>query len=301
MTSPPPSLQEKQEKPYSSRIDWFPKHMVKAMRQIQEKIKQVDVILEVRDARVPFTSGNSEVQKMLGEKRRLIIFNKSNLAEDENIHLCEKWLAGSKIPFLFVNALDEKSVRRIPQEAKKLMQEKWATYRKKGIRPSPLRMMVLGLPNTGKSTLINQLSGRSKVKTGKLPGVTLHQQWITVGKNMELLDTPGVMPPKIDTEEQAFMLSSIHALKDEIIDIKLIVDFILDRYLLSDPTPLELRYKLESLSSEKDKDLIFQRIGKQKNMLQQGGQIDIETVYRQFIEDFRQGRLGKKSFELPPQ
>ena len=287
------------DSPYSGRLDWYPRHMARAMREIKERLKLVDVVLEVRDARLPLTSGNPELNKVLGNKKRLVVVNKANLAEEESNQLWKRWFLKQGIDSLFVNALDKRSVRGVLPVAKKLMSEKWENYKKRGIRPPPLRMMVLGIPNSGKSTIINQLSGRNKVKTGKMPGVTLHQQWIVIVDNLELLDTPGVMTPSIDTEEQALMLCGIHAIKDELISIERIANFILTRYLESEVSNLKSYYQLPEIS-EGNLNLFFQQLGEKKRLLLGDGKIDLEKSYRLFLEDFRKGKLGRKSFETPP-
>ena len=282
----------------TERINWFPGHMVKALRGVQKKIKSVDLVLEIRDARAPLSSGNQTFQKLLGQKPKLIVLNKSKLAESENIKLWQEYFLQSGQLSVFTDAFASDCGRKIKEAANRVMQKKRDTYRKKGISPPPLRMMILGIPNTGKSTLINRLTKRSATRTGDRPGVTRGQEWIVVGKNLELLDTPGIMPPKIETEEQGLRLCAIHAIKDEIVGKEKVASFVLETLVKKHPSPLRKRYHLDQL--DLDIQGLLRQIGDNMNFLKKKGEIDISKTCGQILHDFRRGILGPCSFENPP-
>lgn len=280
-------------------INWFPGHMAKAIRQVKDKMKLVDLILEVRDARVALSSGNRFLDEILGDKPKLIILNKSNLAEPENMQLWKNWFKNNQQSAIFINALNQKSIKAISNEARKIMQPKWEKYIRKQITPPPLRMMIVGVPNTGKSTLINRLTKRNAAKTGDRPGVTQSQEWIVLGKDLELLDTPGIMPSKIETKEQGLWLCAIHAIKDEIVGKTEVATFLLDYLLKKNVVDLHKKYNLDFTTGLSVNEYIFQ-IGAQLNFKKTKGEIDFAKTCNQILKDFRKGFLGYCSFELPP-
>ncbi len=282
----------------SPRINWFPGHMAKALREVQKKVKLVDLVLEVRDARVPLASGNGALQKILGQKRRLIVLNKTNFAEKENIELWKNWFLQSNQPFVFINSLEQRSLKRLTVIARQMMQDKWQTFRNKGIKPPPLRMIIVGIPNTGKSTIINRLTKRKAARTGARPGITQSQEWIVLGKDMELLDTPGIMPPKIETEEQGLWLCAIHSIKDEIPGKEKVAEFVVNHLVGNRSPAFQSRYQLENTEAT-PRELII-RIGEQLHMKKKKGVIDIAKTCGHILQDFRQGLLGTCSFEFPP-
>jgi len=287
----------KSENPLSNRINWFPGHMAKAFKEVQKKVKLVDLVIEVRDARVPLSSGNNALQKMLGNKPRMIVFNKSNLAEQEVVSQWQKWFLDKNISAIFINALEKKSLNLLSKTAKQIMKEKWKTFQDKGIRPPPLRMMMIGIPNTGKSTIINRLTNRNAAQTGNRPGVTRNQEWIVLAKNMELLDTPGIMPPRIDTEEQGYWLCAIHAIKDQILGEERVARFVVNYLINKNQSELLKHYQLESLDHQPE-DLILM-IGETLNFKKKKSEIDYTKSCSHILKDFRLGNLGRCSFEFP--
>lgn len=278
------------------RINWFPGHMLKAQREIKKKIGLVDLVLEIRDARVALSSGNRNL--IQGNKPRLIVLNKSNLADPENMALWRNWFKQNNQNALFINSFDQRSLKKVIAAAKKMMQARWESLKKKGIRPPPLRMMLLGIPNTGKSTMINRLTKRNAAKTGDRPGVTQSQEWIILGKNLELLDTPGVMPPRIDTDKQGYWLCAVHAIRDEIVGKEKVAEFIVS--YLSEKKSLALvgKYHIETMDAETSE--IIMKIGHRLNFKKQKNQIDYTKTCSQILQDFRKGQLGRHSFESPP-
>ncbi len=289
---------KRQEHDLSERINWFPGHMTKALREIRQKIKKVDVIAEIRDARIPLSSGNQELLDIAKDKARLIVLNKTNLADKKICRDWENWFSENNQSAIFVNALNANSVRKIADNCRKMMKGKWDKFKKKGITPPPLRLLVVGIPNTGKSTIINRLTKRNAAKTGDRPGVTRHQEWIVLAKDIELLDTPGIMPPRIETLEQGLWLCSIHAIKDEIVGKEKVATFLIDFLKAKDSEDLKKRYQLDCLDHNAD-ELILQ-IGQRLNYKKQKGSIDYHKTCNQILLDFRKGLLGQYSFETPP-
>jgi ribosome biogenesis GTPase A len=280
-------------------INWFPGHMAKAIRQVKNKIKLVDLIIEVRDARVALSSGNRFLDEIIGNKSKLIVLNKSNLAESENIQSWKIWFKDQNQPAVFINALNQKSIKGISDEARKMMKQKWEKFIKKQIAPPPLRMMIVGVPNTGKSTLINRLTKRNAAKTGDRPGVTQSQEWIVLGKDLELLDTPGIMPSKIDTKEQGLWLCAIHAIKDEIVGKVEVATFLLEYLLKKNTKQLHQKYNIDFTSGLQVDEYVL-LIGERLNFLKTKGEIDFIKTCDQILSDFRKGLLGHCSFEFPP-
>lgn len=281
-----------------TRINWFPGHMVKAIRQVQEKMKLVDLVLEIRDARVPLTSGNSKLHTVLGQKGRIILFNKSNLADASEIAKWKNYFNSQDIPFLFVDALDRASLTPIITLAKDILAKRRASDGAMNEKKS-LRLMILGLPNTGKSTLINSLVGKKITRAANRPGLTQNQQWVRVDQYVELLDTPGIMPPNIEREEQGFWLCAIHAIKDDIVGSDEVAYFVASYLLKTNPEALRAFYQLEEL--EADTNRVLEQIALKRKFLKKGGIPDLARVYEVVLSDFRQGNLGKYCFEKAPE
>jgi ribosome biogenesis GTPase A len=281
----------------SGRINWFPGHMAKALREVRQKVGRVDIVIEVRDARVPLASGNPSLNKVIQGKPRLIVMNKSNLADPAVNRQWEEWFQDQGQAAIFVNALASSSLKRIPEICRKLMKDRWASIIKKGIKPPPMRMIVVGIPNTGKSTLINRLTKRSATRTGDRPGVTRHQEWIVLGKDLELLDTPGIMPPRIENEEQGMWLCAIHAIKDEIVGKEQIASYLVDKFKHRNAGVFMKRYQIDSLDQTPEE--LLMQMGNRLNFKKQGGEIDYMKTCNHFLKDFRKGILGTYTFELP--
>lgn len=280
-------------------FNWFPGHMLKAMREIKSKIKAVDIVLEIRDARVPLVSGNKAMDEALEQKSRLIILNKVNLADPKHIERWEQWFKEQTTPFLFINCFDKASIKKVVATARSIVENKRRESNPDIVTPkSKLRMMILGLPNTGKSTIINQLVGKGIAKTADKPGQTRVQQWITIDEELELLDTPGVLPPHVEREEHGFWLSLINAIPDGIVGEEGPACYLVKHLQKIKSPEFQERYKLESL--EMDLDNTFLAIAKNRGCLKQKGLPDLERVFKIIIHDFRQGDLGKVCFGEPP-
>jgi ribosome biogenesis GTPase A len=280
-------------------INWFPGHMNKAIKQIKAKLKLVDIVLEVRDARVPLVSGNPALNAALGLKSKLIVFNKANLADQDNIKLWKEWFSKQEQPFLFINALDKGSIKKITDYSKKVVLDNFEKHNPGKVPTNKVSMMIIGLPNTGKSTLINRMSQRNAARTADKPGYTQSQQWIKVEENFLLLDTPGIMPPKIHTKEHGLWLTSVHAIPSKIVPDETTAIFLIEYLLKNKSKELLERYKLEN------HDMGFleclEKIGLNRQCLLKKGVVDYERVYTIILLDFRSGELGKISFESPPE
>lgn len=283
-----------------SPINWYPGHMAKAIREIKEKLNLVDIVLEIRDARVPLASGNKTLDETLRQKSRLILLNKVNLADAVKIHAWEEWFKKSGLNYMFIDCFDKGSMKKVMTLARKIVDQKRRESNpdQKEFK-AKIKLMVLGLPNTGKSTIINQLSGRNAVRTADKPGHTQSQQWIVVDNEFDLLDTPGVMPPKLAKEEHGLWLSAINAIPDEVVGEELPAKFIIEHFKSKNSKELKERYKLDSLDYTVEE--IMEKIAAVRGCLKQKGLPDLERVYKLILIDFRKGDLGKCCFGLPPE
>lgn len=287
------------DSPVQSGINWYPGHMARAIREIKEKLKLVDIVLEIRDARAPLASGNTALDVTLRQKSRLIIFNKANLADPMSVHQWEEWFKKVGEPFIFLDCFDKSSMKKVMSMARTIVDQKRKdsnpdTYQYK----AKLKMMIIGLPNTGKSTIINQLANRNASKTADRPGQTKVQQWIIIDKDLELLDTPGVMPPMLENEEHGFWLSALHAIPDEAVGEELPAKFLVQYFKEKSSKEFKERYKLESLEISVEE--ILDKVAVLRGCLKQKGLPDLERVYKLILLDFRKGELGKICFGIPP-
>lgn len=277
-------------------FQWYPGHMTKAKRMMQENMKLIDLVIELVDARVPMSSRNPDIDELGKNKARLILLNKADLAEDKRN---EEWLQFFKdkgYSAVTVNSKKGggmKSIHSVIQEACK---EKIERDRKRGILNRPVRAMVAGIPNVGKSTFINSLAGKACTKTGNRPGVTKGKQWIRLNKNVELLDTPGILWPKFEDQEVGKKLAFIGSIKDEILNSEELaakmIGFMKEYY----PGVLANKYGIEE---EEDVYANLAQIAKNRHCLLKGNELDTKKASALFIDDFRDGRLGKITLEFP--
>lgn len=273
------------------KINWFPGHMAKAHRMIQENLKLVDVVIELLDARIPVSSSNPMISSIALDKPRVVALNKADLAESE---ATEKWMAHFRskgLQVVAIEAVTGKGAKTLVSKVEQAASAKIEKLKAKGLNPRAVRAMILGIPNVGKSSLINRLLGNAVVKTADKPGVTRGKQWIKIGRNLELLDTPGVLWPKLEDPDVSFRLAITGAINDEVYDMeKVIAKFILllrenyssrliERYSLKEPLP-------------EDPTEILGLIGSRRGCLRSGGVIDYEKVSRIILNEFRGGKLG---------
>jgi ribosome biogenesis GTPase A len=277
-------------------IQWFPGHMAKAKREVAEKLKLVDFVIELVDARAPLSSQNPMLHEILQEKPKMIVLMKKDLA-DPNI--TNEWLAYNKdrgVPSISIEANKKQDIQKVIQLAKDLGKEKLEKLKAKGVRPRPSRAMIIGIPNVGKSTLINRLANKKMAQTGDKPGVTKKQQWIKVKKEFELLDTPGILWPKFEEEEVGYRLASIGTIKDQILPKEDVAAYVLDYLKTYYPPLLEARFGFADYDDIME---AFEEIGKKRGCLESGGHINFEKVSDVILQDLRTGKLGLISFERP--
>ena len=280
-------------------INWYPGHMLKAKKELAKQLKRVDVVLEMRDARIPVSSANHDFEKLLQQKKRILLFNKTNLADEDTTRKWKAYFKNMDTPSLFVDALNKQNLQEILPLSRKLMQEKWSNFRKRGIRPPSLKLLITGIPNVGKSSLINRLSRRKAAETGPTPGVTKHQDWIKLGKDVELLDTPGILWPKIENREAGLRLTITGAIKDSIVGTSLLSDYLLGILMLKAPERLLQNYQLTEENLELLPADLLEKIAEKRGCLKSGGAIDHRRAESLVLLDFRAGKLGRLSFDQP--
>jgi ribosome biogenesis GTPase A len=275
--------------------------MTKAKRKIAEDLKLVDVVIELVDARIPMSSRNPDVDEIVGGKPRIIVLNKSDLADENANRLWMKYYTASNTKVILANSIKGTGLKEATVAAKLLMKEKIDRLKSKGLLVKTIRALIIGIPNVGKSTLINKMAGRSVAQTGDRPGVTKAKQWIKINQELELLDTPGILWPKFEDELVAYNLAFTGAIKDDILDVYELALKLLERLQQDFFTNLKEKYKLEDSHQEMAVHDLFNQIGKKRGCIIAGGEIDIRRVAVLLLDDFRGGRIGKITLELPPQ
>jgi ribosome biogenesis GTPase A len=280
---------------HTKAFNWFPGHMAKATRQVSNKLKMVDIILEIRDARIPLLSGNEDLKKMIGTKCRLIVLNKMNLSDPSELKKWEEWFLDNEENYIFVNALDRKSIREIITKSKDIVSKNRIASGATSESVRKFRMMMVGLPNTGKSTLINALGGRKATKCGDKPGLTQSQQWIKLDGDIELLDTPGIMPRKIETKKQGLWLCATHAIRDEILGQEEVACFLIEYLMKNRPDAIVERYQVENF--DRSVGEVIEEIALKRHFIRKKGEADFDRAFKAILSDFRKGDLGLITFE----
>lgn len=284
----------------SDVIQWFPGHMAKTRRLITENLKEVDIIIEILDARIPYSSKNPEIAKIIGNKPSLLILNKASLA---NKSATQKWIdyySKKGVHAISVDCITGEGFNQIAQSVKKILSDKLDKYEAKGMTKK-LRAMFVGIPNVGKSSLINKLCGAKKAKVENRPGVTLNKQWIPTTIGFDLMDMPGVLWPKFEEKIVGENLAITGAIKDAILDIEYIAVILCNRLKMLAPDQLMARYKIkedELSQCETDYD-IFELVGRKRGFLISGGEINTERTATTLLEEFRSAKIGAITLELP--
>lgn len=278
-------------------IQWYPGHMAKAKRQVSEQLKKVDVVFELVDARIPYSSRNPMIDDVIKQKPRVVILNKKDMT---NLKELEKWEIYFKNEGFYPVAVDAKhgkNLKNVEVEAIKATQEKIDREKAKGLKPRAIRAMIVGIPNVGKSTLINKLAKRSIAETGNKPGVTKQQQWIKVGKSLQLLDTPGILWPKFEDEEVGKKLSLTGAIKDSIVHLDEVAIYGLNFMIKHDVSALKRHYNIDT---HEDAEILdwFDAIGRRRGLLQKGNEVDYESVIELIINDMRNAKIGTYCFDI---
>ncbi|SFP06860.1 ribosome biogenesis GTPase YlqF [Salibacterium halotolerans] len=278
-------------------IQWYPGHMEKAKRQVAEQLKRVDAAVELVDARIPFSSRNPMLDQILQDKPRVVVLTKSDMADPDVSAQWLRFYEAQGAEAVTLNALQSKGAKPVIDKAEKVTAPIFDKMKQKGIRPRAIRAMILGIPNVGKSTVINRLVGRKTAKTGDKPGITKAQQWLKVGNKMELLDTPGILWPKFEDQMVGYRLAATGAIKDERLDLEDIALYLTRLLKERYPQALKERYRIEELPAD-DHDL-FTQIGSKRGCLQPGGYVDEEQCAALILREFRDGKLGRLSLETP--
>lgn len=271
--------------------------MAKARREVTEKLKLVDIIFELVDARIPYSSRNPMIDEIIQHKPRLVLLNKADMADKEATREWIAFFAEKGIRALAINSQAGEGMRDIAQASQEILKEKFDRLKAKGVKPRAIRAMIVGIPNAGKSTLINRLAKKNIARTGNTPGVTKSQQWIKVAKEMELLDTPGILWPKFEDQEVGMKLAITGAIKDTLLNLQDLtvysLRFLEDTY----PERLKDRYQFDSLPE--DVVELFDHIGKLRGCLMGGGLVDYDKVAELVIREIRSEKFGPLSFERP--
>ena len=300
---------EKNENSYHKiNINWFPGHMAKTLRQIEADLKLVDLVIELLDARIPISSQNPETKKLIADKKRIVILNKSDLADEkENIKWVNKF-ESQNIPAILCNSNTGEGIQKITSRIEKLMEEEKQKAEAKGRIGKIIRVMIIGVPNVGKSSLINRMAQKTSAQVGNKPGVTKQKQWIRLSNNIELLDTPGVLWPRLDNQKVALNLAYTGTIKNEVLDdqdvaynlLKYLIEEyrqnVIQRYVLREDIIDAILHNKELEENEQIVE-IMNYIGEKRGAIAKGNSIDLEKVSRIILDDFRSGNLGKITLE----
>jgi len=278
------------------QIQWFPGHMAKARRQIEEKLKVIDIVFELVDARIPVSSSNPMLNEIIKDKPKLVMLNKIDLADPKITDSWIEYYNSKGILAIAVNSLNDNLQNIIYSKTKEILKSVIEKEELKGMKARPFNAMVLGIPNVGKSQFINNLAQKNKVKTGNKPGVTKMQSFLSAGDNLRVYDNPGVLWPKFDDELTGMKLALLGSIKDSLLPLDDVTLFGIEYLCKYYPHNLEKRYGINLKELETNID-ILEAIGKRRGCLISGGEVDFERVYNLFLNDLRNGQLGRMSFE----
>ncbi|MCE4956763.1 ribosome biogenesis GTPase YlqF [Macrococcoides caseolyticum] len=277
-------------------IQWFPGHMAKARREVTEQLKLVDVVFELVDARIPYSSRNPMIDEVIKDKPRVVLLNKMDMADLNKTRQWMKYFEDQGFYPVLIDSKNGKNLSQVTKAAEIVTKEKFDRMKAKGLRPRAIRAMIVGIPNVGKSTLINRLAKKTIAKTGNMPGVTKKQQWIKVGTSLELLDTPGILWPKFEDQFVGKKLSLTGAIKDSIVHLDEVAIYGIEFLQANALDTLNRHYNIQV-----DKDTpyidVFDAIGKSRGMKLRGNEIDYESVIELIIRDIRNEKIGKYTFD----
>ncbi len=279
-------------------IQWYPGHMTKTRRQMESDIRLVDAVCEIVDVRIPLASRNPDIDSICGSKPRLMILNRIDMADPAETKKWAAYFRSQGMAVLETDCKNRKGTKEFAPMVRQLLKDQIQKYQEKGMVGRTIRVMIVGIPNVGKSTLINQVSGRKSAKAENRPGVTRGKQWVTVEKGLELLDTPGILWPKFEDQEVGMKLSYTGAIKDDVVDIETLACNLMDLLGRKYPRVLETRYKITVPETFQGYELL-ELCGKKRGMLISGGEVDTERMSRVLLEEYRSGKLGRFTFESP--
>lgn len=279
-------------------IQWFPGHMAKTRRLLADNLKMVDVVIEILDARIPVSSKNPEIDSLINNKPRVVILNKADLADEKISKEWSKWYNSNGYANIFVDSKTGKGINELKIKLREIMKDRIEIEKQKGRIRRPIKTMVVGVPNVGKSSFINKVSGKASAITGDRPGVTKNKQWIRINEEIELLDTPGILWPKFEDQEVGHNLAMTGAIKDEIMDIAEVAALLLSKLRDTYPQNIVDRYKLKKLDDLNGIELL-EATGRNRGCLVSGGEVDLYRAAVIVLDEFRGGKIGRISLEAP--
>ncbi|MGN1008049.1 MAG: ribosome biogenesis GTPase YlqF [Butyricicoccus sp.] len=284
-------------------IQWYPGHMAKTRRQMLENLKNIDIVCEVVDARIPMVSRNPDMDEIAGSKPRMIILNRIDLADPEQTRRWAAYFRTKGWAVIETDSQHGKGTEKFAAAAREVLADKIAQWNEKGQTGRAVRVMVVGIPNVGKSTFINRILGRKSAKAADKPGVTRGAQWFRVGDGIDLLDTPGILWPKFDDERTGLLLASTGAVKDDILDVETLACKLFEILAVRAPETIINRYKLTLPEPDEEVDflgyMLLEQAGKKRGFMMRGGEIDTERMARVFLDEYRGGVLGRITLETP--
>lgn len=278
-------------------INWYPGHMKKTRDLVRNNLKLVDVVVELLDSRIPFSSRNPDIDNLAGNKPRVVILNKCDLADRAKLDKWIKYYKDRGIKAIPVDTLKGVGLNKLVDECRNAVKDKMDALKEKGRKERPIRIMIVGVPNVGKSSIINKLTGRKSAVTGDKPGVTKGKQWVRLKGNLELLDTPGILWPKFEDQEVALNLAFSRAIKDEVLDIETLALRLIEKLMIIEPEKLKARYKLEELGETPLETMDM--IGRKRGFITGRKELDYTRIAFTVLNEFREGKIGQISLEVP--
>ena len=279
-------------------IQWYPGHMTKTVRMMSENISLVDVVVELIDARIPYSSKNPDIDNLAKNKKRIIVMNKTDLADPAKTEVWKKWFEAKGFTVILADAVKGTGVNKVADTARTLMKDKIEREKARGRLFVPVRVMIVGIPNVGKSTFINKTVGKTTAKTGDKPGVTKGKQWIRIKKDFELLDTPGILWPKFEDEEVGLKLAMIGSINDNILDTETLCTEYINLMMVVNPNFIKNRYNVEFDTIDEPHD-VLEKIAVSRGFIKKGGEPDCERTAKIVLDEFRGGKIGKITLEMP--
>ena len=278
---------------HNSSINWYPGHMAKTKREIKENLQLIDVVYELLDARIPYSSKNKDIDELIKNKPKILIMTKTDLCDLEITKKWQQYYENMGYKVILTDLINNKNIKQIIEVTSSLSDNMNKKRLSLGMKPRKTRVLILGVPNVGKSTLINRLVGKKAAPTGDKPGITKKLNWIRINDKLELLDTPGILEPKLENKEVALNLAALTSIKEEILDLEQVALHIIDKMLNLYPNTLKTRYNLTNTNTPL---IILNQIAKQKGAIKKG-EVDYEKVYKIILRDLKEGYLGNITFD----
>ena len=286
-------MNKKEKSLPSTSINWYPGHMAKTKREIKENLQLIDVVYELLDARIPYSSKNKDIDELVKNKPKILIMTKTDLCDLEITKKWQQYYENMGYKVILTDLINNKNIKQIIEVTSSLSDNMNKKRLSLGMKPRKTRVLILGVPNVGKSTLINRLVGKKAAPTGDKPGITKKLNWIRINDKLELLDTPGILEPKLENKEVALNLAALTSIKEEILDLEQVALHIIDKMLNLYPNTLKTRYNLTNANTPL---IILNQIAKQKGAIKKG-EVDYEKVYKIILRDLKEGYLGNITFD----